>query len=161
MRSPYRIIRNVPVLLTRGGDLVLTPERDDGKGAELDVVPLEDVEILRRKAIAWDYAVRRGFLPSSKITAATEFSRLDVETATVAPGEVVLFRTPDLGGEGLRDLGSQLAELFPDNRVVLLPGDTGGFEALSEEDARELPSVARALDELAERRAPARKPRET
>lgn len=153
MRAPYRVIRDVPVMEGRG-DLVVQPRRDDGVAdALIAVVPLEDVELLRSKAIAWDYAVRRGFMASSKVTAAMDFARLEVETETVEPGDVLMFRTPDLGAEGLKDLGEALSEAFPDNRVVVYPGDTGGLERLSEEEARKLPGVARALDELAARKA--------
>lgn len=152
MRSPYRIIRDVRVVVGRGGELSalrstseeldLPPDRES-----IDVVPLEDVAILRRKASAWDYAVHRGFISSSKIVAAVDFAKLgEADTLEISEGDVVLFRTPELGREELEELRLTLSKVFPDNRVVVLMGDTGGVEVRPEARARQIPGVARALD---------------
>lgn len=121
----------------------------------------ELVEVWRRKANAFDYIVRRGYLSGGKIREAMEFGKL-AGPLVLSPGpdDVVVFRLPErdeLDKEFAEEIAGQLRLAFPDNRLVLLVGEEGGLGLMSEEEARDHPAIAQAWpnieEELEKRRA--------
>lgn len=121
MRAPWRVFRDVRLVFANGEAPPEAPDR-------MDVVPLPDVELLRRKAVAWEYAVKRGHLSAPKIRESQDFARFvdDVDVIQLGPRDVLVVRMPDdLDREAIHAIADQLRGTFPDNRCLML---AAGFD---------------------------------